>query len=673
MMMARVPCPQCGAVLKSSKTLAAGTKVLCRKCGTKFQVGPEGPAPDEPVTAEQAFVFDQPGPAAVPPSPAEENGLHVFQFAGPSTAVASETRVPSDSAPAPLACTQRSSSDTPSAAAGLPQPQSIHPYVLGLVFALSVLFVLSGVALVIVCLSGPREKTSKPGVGDGTPIIRATHVPTKKLAVKQPEIDKPLTKDKVDIVAKPAADEKKSDGDDRLLTKPMDDKPPAVEKKPDEDKPVVVEKKPDPEKPATPKPDPVAHVDDSQLAGCVRLTSHLATARKPKPLTNAMKLGLKWLASKQRTDGGWGEGGLGRFPVKRFGGAADPDSSNVADTCIATLALLRSGSTPVDGSYAKHILQSVTYICKKVEDADTDTLVLIKPEGVPVNGKNGFMNRGTTLVQMKIGTHVDTFLATLLLAEVKDRMPNAEADKRVADALKKLTAKMERSQTTEGSWTPEGYNAWAPVLGQALGTKAIHRARQAGAAVSDQALERAKKFAEKSFDARTGKFTVDARAAGVALYSASGNLAALQDAVNTYKTLEKEIRQTASSGSTETLRQSAVNQLTTIDKTKKTHQKASKVVIKNLSNQRFVSGFGNNGGEEFLSYLNISEALAVQGGKDWTAWEKLMTRNLSRVQNKDGSWAGLHCITGRTFCTASALLVLMADRSPVPVALKIKD
>ena len=36
------------------------------------------------------------------------------------------------------------------------------------------------------------------------------------------------------------------------------------------------------------------------------------------------------------------------------------------------------------------------------------------------------------------------------------------------------------------------------------------------------------------------------------------------------------------------------------------------------------------------------------------------------AQNEDGSWSGHHCITGRTFCTAGALLTLMADRAPMP-------
>ena len=36
-----------------------------------------------------------------------------------------------------------------------------------------------------------------------------------------------------------------------------------------------------------------------------------------------------------------------------------------------------------------------------------------------------------------------------------------------------------------------------------------------------------------------------------------------------------------------------------------------------------------------------------------------MTANLNRIQNDDGSWTGHHCITGRTFCTSTALLVLL--------------
>jgi hypothetical protein len=95
-------------------------------------------------------------------------------------------------------------------------------------------------------------------------------------------------------------------------------------------------------------------------------------------------------------------------------------------------------------------------------------------------------------------------------------------------------------------------------------------------------------------------------------------------------------------------------------------------VIRRLDDKQFLAGFGNNGGEEFLSYMNLSETLLVKGGTDWLRWDKGISENLQRVQNQDGSWSGQHCITGRTFCTSAALLTLMADRAPVPVAESLK-
>ena len=58
--------------------------------------------------------------------------------------------------------------------------------------------------------------------------------------------------------------------------------------------------------------------------------------------------------------------------------------------------------------------------------------------------------------------------------------------------------------------------------------------------------------------------------------------------------------------------------------------------------------------------------MLVRGGKDWDDWDAKMQESLPKAQDKDGSWSGHHCITGKTFCTASALLVLLADRTQFP-------
>ena len=90
-----------------------------------------------------------------------------------------------------------------------------------------------------------------------------------------------------------------------------------------------------------------------------------------------------------------------------------------------------------------------------------------------------------------------------------------------------------------------------------------------------------------------------------------------------------------------------------------------------LDDAGFVAGFGSNGGEEFLSYMNIGETLASKGGQEWEKFDKSMTENLNKIQNDDGSWSGHHCITGKSFCTSAALLVLMVDRSPQPTFEKL--
>ena len=91
---------------------------------------------------------------------------------------------------------------------------------------------------------------------------------------------------------------------------------------------------------------------------------------------------------------------------------------------------------------------------------------------------------------------------------------------------------------------------------------------------------------------------------------------------------------------------------------------AQKAVAGKLGDTRYVAGFGNNGGEEFLSYLNLGESLRERGGKEWDAWKEKMQTTLCTAQNSDGSWAGNHCITGRTFCTSAALLTLLIERAP---------
>lgn len=447
-------------------------------------------------------------------------------------------------------------------------------------------------------------------------------------------------------------------------------------------------------------------------------------AVKPKPLSDQVKKGLAYLINQQHANGGWGQGGGWRVDVKgnaggRVEGANVEDPPDVASTAIATLALIRAGHTPQKGEYAKNVARAVQFICSHIEKADKDSLYITSVRG--------------TQVQSKIGPYVDTFLATLVLSELKGKMPDDDNNKQLLAALTKTVGKIEKHQKEDGTFV--GNQAWASVFSQGLASKGLNRAAQNGVMVQPQALARAEKNANASFDEKTGEFKGAAVAsgvgvgagraalptagfvggfaggsggavpgrtepvgakptrplkpgegdriaaaaasaptdAGVTIYGLSNQLGAQQEAINTGQSLKREARQVLENKTaTKEQKAKAQEDLSRVDKLEKAQQAAVSNVVKQLDDKGFIQGFGSNGGEEFLSYMNLSETLVVKGGAEWAKWDKQITDNLNRIQDKDGSWSGQHCITGKTFCTSSALLVLLADRAPVPAACKDK-
>ncbi|MBA3847122.1 MAG: hypothetical protein H0X45_10800 [Planctomycetes bacterium] len=81
-----------------------------------------------------------------------------------------------------------------------------------------------------------------------------------------------------------------------------------------------------------------------------------------------------------------------------------------------------------------------------------------------------------------------------------------------------------------------------------------------------------------------------------------------------------------------------------------------------LEDDGLVAGFGNNGGEEYLSHLMTSESLIIVGGNDYLAWKEKMAGLLTKSQNPDGTWSGHHCITSPVFCTAAVLQCMTVER-----------
>src|SRR5262249_35659902 len=128
---------------------------------------------------------------------------------------------------------------------------------------------------------------------------------------------------------------------------------------------------------------------------------------QPKPISENVQRGLAYLAGQQLASGGWSEGEESSYMLASNHDNIK-DADNIADTCMATLAFVRAGNLPDKGRYSANVAKAVEFVCQSIGNADTDSLYVTDIRG--------------TRVQTKLGPYVDTFLASLLLAEVKDHM-----------------------------------------------------------------------------------------------------------------------------------------------------------------------------------------------------------------------------------------------------------
>jgi len=382
----------------------------------------------------------------------------------------------------------------------------------------------------------------------------------------------------------------------------------------------------------------------------------------PKPLGNEVTKGLAWLAKAQNPDGGWGQGGGWR--VNRESGTAAgrvegdqiPDPSDIGNTAIALQAFLRAGTKLNTGEHSQVAAKAAAFLLTQLE-ADKDEGLFVSPI------------RDTQL-QSKIGVYVDTFLAAQILADLKDRFPDAADEQRRSKLLDKVVAKIQKHQQEDGAFA--GNKGWASTLSQGICSKALNGAFAAGAKVDLAALEKDHKQNADGLDRASGVVASGAVAdAGIEIYRYASKLGGMTDFKKNNDARRDELeKKVAAPTVAEPEKAVAREEIEKIDQADADQKVLLKQVAGRAKEARFVGGFGNHGGEEFISYMNIGEALRTGGGEEWKKWDESMTKTLHGAQNADGSWAGQHCITGRTFCTASALMVLMTDRAPAPVVAK---
>ena len=357
-----------------------------------------------------------------------------------------------------------------------------------------------------------------------------------------------------------------------------------------------------------------------------------ADTSKQDPVDASVAKAIKWLVSVQGQDGGWGQDG-GETSYVRQGERLESNGNDVANTAVAVEALLHTGNTPSRGQYREQMLRAVGFILSRVEQSPADGLAITDLRG--------------TQIQRKLGPYIDTFLTSKLLAELDGTMADAKSNARVRADLQKCVAKIEKNQQKDGSWNIAG--GWAPILGTSMASQSLAIAQSKGAAEPRVAMDRIRTYTLNTAAPAAAPPAAAAARPGVVMGGVTSTVMVDGAAgVPLYKKAQE------------------LEQLSRSDEDRKNNARQIREITGQLADASFVSGFGSIGGEEFFSYLNISDSLHRTGGAEWQKWNGDMKAKLLKLQNEDGTWAGHHCITGRVAVTSAAVLLLTADREPAP-------
>jgi hypothetical protein len=344
------------------------------------------------------------------------------------------------------------------------------------------------------------------------------------------------------------------------------------------------------------------------MAGAAAWAQTQRTTPEPKtapaPVSTAVDKGARWLASVQGADGGWGQDG-GEASSARPGERLESSGNDVANTAVAALALLQAGK-----QYEPQVERALAFVLQRIEASAADGLAITDRQG--------------TQIQRKLGPYIDTFLSSMLMSQIDGRASTPALNARVRKALQKTVAKIEKHQQSDGSWNIAG--GWAPVLGTSMASRSLFEAQNKGVAVDAAVLKRAENYTVSALSASPA---APAEAAGVPLYRSA----------------------------------QALEQLSRTEADRVQNARQISAIQGQLADAAFVGGFGSMGGEEFFSYLNISDSMKRVGGDAWSKWHADITQKILGLQNSDGTWAGHHCITGRVAMTSAAILNLTVDRA----------
>lgn len=362
--------------------------------------------------------------------------------------------------------------------------------------------------------------------------------------------------------------------------------------------------------------------------------------KTPEKVQLSVDRGLSWIAGAQNENGGWGAGSHVRQDI------TDPHAvaSDPATTAMVSMALLRSGTTLTKGEYSNQLRRALNYLMDATESAQPDSYNITDQTG--------------TQIQTKLGANIDVILTAQFFSNVIDYVGHDPVLKaRVQKNLGTCVSKIQRAQDQNGNIAGAG---WAGVLQSSFAGNALEAAQAHGVNIDEKSLDRFRESQKSNYNSRTGDVKTE-MGAGVVLYSISGSARA---SAKEARRVEEEISRAKKEGRLAEAAPASVENLQKIgfDKNDAIKYSTAYEVYQSAKVQAqredVMDGFGSNGGEEFLSYLQTGESMVIGKDNAWKNWYDNISGRMLKIQNDDGSWSGHHCITSPVFCTATSLLIL---------------
>jgi len=359
----------------------------------------------------------------------------------------------------------------------------------------------------------------------------------------------------------------------------------------------------------------------------------------PAKAQEAIDEGLEFLMLSQHSNGGWG---CGSHSMQHI---TDPHAvpADPATTAMVALSIIREGSTFTQGQYSDQLNNAHIYLLSQVENSGDIQHTITELQGTQIQGK--------------LGVSIDAILTTQYFSRALEIIEDNQIATRTKDCLQQCVTKIQGTQAENGSFSG---GTWAGVLNSSYANNALEAAYMWDIEVDKEVLEKSRQYQKDNYNVASGTGSVT-DGAGVMLYSVSSSSRASATEAKKAKQIiaeakEKGVLDKDDEINVDNLQRAGLdaNEAIQMNTANKVYQSAKNVASKD----EVMVGFGNNGGEEYLSYLQTGEGMIIGEDISWQDWYNKVSQRMIDTQVENGSWQGHHCITSPVFCTATAVLIL---------------